>query len=108
MPALYHQAIEEGVKLAEHRALKYQDYTINTDLVNILLTCTNLLTCNTFNNDSYVLGSRLQNMYMNFGEIGNNIKELMDEFQKKSQSHAKVESIADMKVRKVYRYSETL
>ncbi|WAR00623.1 VPS45-like protein [Mya arenaria] len=37
------------------------------------------------------------NMYMNFGEIGNNIKELMDEFQKKSQSHAKVESIADMK-----------
>ena len=47
-------------------------------------------------------------MYMNFGEIGNNIKELMDEFQKKSQSHAKVESIADMKVRKVYRYSETL
>ena len=47
-------------------------------------------------------------MYMNFGEIGNNIKELMDEFQKKSQSHAKVESIADMKVIKVYRYSETL
>ena len=40
----------------------------------------------------------LQNMYMNFGEIGNNIKELMDEFQKKSQSQAKVESIADMKV----------
>ncbi|XP_045216562.1 vacuolar protein sorting-associated protein 45-like [Mercenaria mercenaria] len=37
------------------------------------------------------------NMYMNFGEIGNNIKELMDEFQKKSQSQAKVESIADMK-----------
>jgi vacuolar protein sorting-associated protein 45 len=35
---------------------------------------------------------------MNFGEIGNNIKELMDEFQKKSQSQAKVESIADMKV----------
>ncbi|XP_052280669.1 vacuolar protein sorting-associated protein 45-like [Dreissena polymorpha] len=37
------------------------------------------------------------NMYMNFGEIGNNIKTLMDEFQKKSQSQAKVESIADMK-----------
>lgn len=37
------------------------------------------------------------NMYMNFGEIGSNIKELMEEFQKKSKSHAKVESIADMK-----------
>ena len=40
----------------------------------------------------------LQNMYMNFGEIGSNIKELMEEFQKKSKSQAKVESIADMKV----------
>ena len=39
-----------------------------------------------------------QNMYMNFGEIGSNIKELMEEFQKKSKSQAKVESIADMKV----------
>ncbi|XP_046584204.1 LOW QUALITY PROTEIN: vacuolar protein sorting-associated protein 45-like [Haliotis rubra] len=37
------------------------------------------------------------NMYVNFGEIGSNIKELMEEFQKKSKSQAKVESIADMK-----------
>ncbi|KAL5004132.1 hypothetical protein ScPMuIL_017588 [Solemya velum] len=37
------------------------------------------------------------NLYMNFGEIGTNIKELMDEFQKKSKGQAKVESIADMK-----------
>ncbi|XP_070202635.1 vacuolar protein sorting-associated protein 45-like isoform X2 [Littorina saxatilis] len=37
------------------------------------------------------------NMYMNFGEIGSNIKELMEEFQKKSKSQAKVESIQDMK-----------
>lgn len=37
------------------------------------------------------------NMYLNFGEIGNNIKDLMEEFQVKSQSQAKVESIADMK-----------
>lgn len=37
-------------------------------------------------------------MYLNFGEIGSNIKDLMEEFQKKSQSQAKVESIADMKV----------
>ena len=35
---------------------------------------------------------------MNFGEIGSNIKDLMEEFQKKSKSQAKVESIADMKV----------
>lgn len=37
-------------------------------------------------------------MYNNFGEIGTNIKDLMEDFQKKSQSTAKVESIADMKV----------
>ncbi|OWF48430.1 vacuolar protein sorting-associated protein 45-like [Mizuhopecten yessoensis] len=37
------------------------------------------------------------NMYNNFGEIGTNIKDLMEEFQKKSKSQAKVESIADMK-----------
>ncbi|KAL3866037.1 hypothetical protein ACJMK2_043378 [Sinanodonta woodiana] len=37
------------------------------------------------------------NMYLNFGEIGTNIKELMEDFQSKSQSHAKVESISDMK-----------
>ena len=39
-----------------------------------------------------------QNMYSNFGEIGNNIKDLMDEFQNKSKSHEKIESISDMKV----------
>lgn len=38
-----------------------------------------------------------QNLYNNFGEIGAKIKELMDEFQKKSQSQKKIESIADMK-----------
>ena len=41
----------------------------------------------------------LQNIYLNFGEIGSNIKELMEEFQKKSSSQSKIESIADMKVR---------
>ena len=39
-----------------------------------------------------------KNLHMNFGEIGSHIKELMDEFQRKSKSQAKVESIADMKV----------
>lgn len=38
-----------------------------------------------------------RNMYLNFGEIGSNIKDLMEEFQQKSKSQAKVESIADMK-----------
>jgi len=38
-----------------------------------------------------------QNLYLNFGEIGQTIKELMDEFQKKAKKHQKVESIADMK-----------
>lgn len=37
------------------------------------------------------------NMYLNFGEIGSNIKELMEDFQKKTKSQQKVESIADMK-----------
>lgn len=36
-------------------------------------------------------------LYLNFGEIGQMIKELMEEFQKKAQSHQKVETIADMK-----------
>ena len=40
----------------------------------------------------------IKNMYQNFGEIGSNIKELMEDFQRKSKSQAKVESIADMKV----------
>ncbi|EEC14183.1 vacuolar protein-sorting protein, putative [Ixodes scapularis] len=38
-----------------------------------------------------------QNMYRNFGEIGSNIKDLMEEFQRKTKNHEKVESIADMK-----------
>merc|ERR1719414_1487747 len=37
------------------------------------------------------------NMYSNFGDIGNNIKNLMEEFQAKSKGHQKLESIADMK-----------
>lgn len=37
------------------------------------------------------------NLYSNFGEIGQTIKELMEEFQKKAKKHQKVESIADMK-----------
>ncbi|KAI8441872.1 hypothetical protein MSG28_005555, partial [Choristoneura fumiferana] len=37
------------------------------------------------------------NLYSNFGEIGQTMKSLMDEFQKKAKSHEKVESIADMK-----------
>nr|CAG4647780.1 EOG090X03QA [Moina brachiata]SVE92924.1 EOG090X03QA [Moina brachiata] len=37
------------------------------------------------------------NMYLNFGDIGQTIKSLMDEFQAKAKSHQQVESIADMK-----------
>ena len=42
-------------------------------------------------------------MYLNFGEIGTNIKDLMEHFQAKSKGQAKVESIADMKVRLKFR-----
>ena len=41
-------------------------------------------------------------MYLNFGEIGLNIKVLVDRFQKTSKSHAQIESIADMKVGRVW------
>lgn len=41
-----------------------------------------------------------QNMYLNFGEIGTNIKNLMEDFQKKRpKGQQKLESISDMKVR---------
>jgi len=40
-----------------------------------------------------------QNMYLNFAEIGSNIKNLMEDFQKrKPKEQQKLESIADMKV----------
>ena len=39
-----------------------------------------------------------QNMYLNFGDIGANIKTLVDDYQEKQKSHAKIESISDMKV----------
>ncbi|RWS00836.1 vacuolar protein sorting-associated protein 45-like protein, partial [Dinothrombium tinctorium] len=38
-----------------------------------------------------------QNMYLNYGEIGANIKALMEEFQSKTKSQQKVETISDMK-----------
>ncbi|CAG9534127.1 unnamed protein product [Cercopithifilaria johnstoni] len=38
-----------------------------------------------------------KNMYANFGETGQNIKELITEFQRKSQTNQKLESVADMK-----------
>lgn len=37
------------------------------------------------------------NVYSNFGEIGQTIKNLMDDFQNKAKSHQQLESIADMK-----------
>lgn len=43
------------------------------------------------------LVSSAQNIYSNFGEIGQTIKVLMDEIQVKAKSQKKVESIADMK-----------
>ena len=37
------------------------------------------------------------NLYSNFGEIGQTIKVLMEDFQNKAKSHQQIESIADMK-----------
>lgn len=38
-----------------------------------------------------------QNIYKNFGEIGINIKLLMEDFQSKTKNQKKVETISDMK-----------
>lgn len=38
-----------------------------------------------------------ENLFMNYGEIGQNIKDLMEQFQIKAKGHQKIESIADMK-----------
>jgi len=38
-----------------------------------------------------------KNMYLNFGDLGANVKEYVDHFQTKTKSNANIESIADMK-----------
>lgn len=38
-----------------------------------------------------------ENMYKNFGEIGEAIKRMVDEFQERSKKNAKLDSIQDMK-----------
>lgn len=38
-----------------------------------------------------------KNMYLNFGDLGGNIKEYVEQYQSKTQSSAAIESIADMK-----------
>ena len=38
-----------------------------------------------------------KNMYLNFGELGGNIKEYVEQYQSKTKSSAAIESIADMK-----------
>lgn len=47
-----------------------------------------------------LFSSVVQNLYLNFGEIGTNIRNLMEDFQKKKpKGQQKLESISDMKVR---------
>jgi vacuolar protein sorting-associated protein 45 len=46
-------------------------------------------------NDNTVV--MFQSLYSNFGEIGQKMKSLMDDFQKRAKSQQKVESISDMK-----------
>lgn len=38
-----------------------------------------------------------KNMYANFGDIGQNIKSLMTNYQQKAKTHQQLESIVDMK-----------
>ena len=53
---------------------------------------------------SFFLLSFHQNMYLNFGEIGQNIKTLMTDFQQNVKSNQRLESIADMKVNQSREY----
>ena len=39
----------------------------------------------------------IKNMFSNFGDIGQNIKCLMNDYQRKAQTHQQLESIVDMK-----------
>ena len=39
----------------------------------------------------------LKSMYLNYGDIGQTIKELMEEYQRKLSKQQKVESLTDMK-----------
>ena len=43
------------------------------------------------------MDSPFKNMYLIFGDIGQNIKALMNDYQKKAQTHQQLESISDMK-----------
>lgn len=46
----------------------------------------------------YPVSSQLfQSMYLNYGEIGQTIKDLMEDYQKRLKKQQKVESITDMK-----------
>ena len=38
-----------------------------------------------------------KNMYLNFGDLGANVKEYVDQYQQKTKSNENIESIADMK-----------
>jgi vacuolar protein sorting-associated protein 45 len=38
-----------------------------------------------------------KNMYLNFGDLGGNIKDYVDQYQTKTKSNTNIESIADMK-----------
>ncbi|EEB17341.1 vacuolar protein sorting-associated protein, putative [Pediculus humanus corporis] len=73
-------------------------------MVHELLTINNNRVCLPKNQDmkEVVLSAEhdefyCNNLYLNYGEIAQMIKELVDEFQKKAKSHKKVETIADMK-----------
>lgn len=80
----YQAMVHELLKINNNRVNLSQVSGLTKDLQDIVLS---------EDNDDFYAG----NMYRNFGEIGSNIKDLMEEFQRKTKNHEKVESIADMK-----------
>ncbi|KAK9508118.1 hypothetical protein O3M35_007851 [Rhynocoris fuscipes] len=80
----YQAMIHELLTISNNRVNLSHIQGISKDLSEVVLSC---------EQDEFYA----DNLYLNYGEIGQTMKELIDEFQKKAKSHQKVESIADMK-----------
>ncbi|KFD62740.1 hypothetical protein M514_09198 [Trichuris suis] len=80
----YQAMVHELFGIRNNRVNMESAPTVGADMREIIL--------NPMQDDFYA-----SNMYASFGEIAQNIKEMMDEFQKKAKTHQKLESIADMK-----------
>ena len=80
----YHAMIHELIGMSNNRVDLSNAPGIKADLKEVVLST---------EQDEFFKKS----MYLNFGEVGVAIKELLEEYQAKAKSHEQIESIADMK-----------